>query len=301
MNSTLPAYIGGIVRLFVAVFGGWLTQKGLSDQGTLDSIGGAAIIVVTGIWSIWAKRQALYATPPETGTKPLPPAALILLIALVPSLFMTGCAVISGKAGESHYVGLAFGEKASTTLAGLNITETTTAKGQVVTERGVGIDKAGSEGQADMGKILGNLLLLGLQSQGIPVKAQASAASPSSEVIGQTSEVGTEPTSDATVGLAAPPVVSAKKSKASTSNEVVYSTDGYGGSPGASGEGIYGRPSCGRCQAYHSAHPDAAIINLDEAANRAAMWAALRRLGFTGSVANLPVVISATSYGMSAQ
>ena len=97
--------------------------------------------------------------------------ALLLLLPLF--MLTSGCAVVGGKAGQANYIGFACGEKASSTLAGLNITETTTAKGQIVTDRGVGVDSSGSSGEADIGKILGKLLLLGLQSQGVPVKAPA--------------------------------------------------------------------------------------------------------------------------------
>lgn len=84
-------------------------------------------------------------------------------------------------------------------------------------------------------------------------------------------------------------------------SEVTYSTDGYGGSPGPAGEGVYGRPSCGRCRAYHAAHPDTPIINLDDPANRTAFWAALRRLGFAGSTVALPVAVTAEGYSAGAK
>ena len=80
-----------------------------------------------------------------------------------------------------------------------------------------------------------------------------------------------------------------------------YSTDGYGGSPGASGEGVYGRPSCARCRAYKAAHPETELINIDEAANRTEMWAALRARGFKGTSAALPVAVTADSYTLSAK
>lgn len=83
--------------------------------------------------------------------------------------------------------------------------------------------------------------------------------------------------------------------------EVTYSTDGYGGTPGAAGEGIYGRPSCGRCRAYHAAHPDTAIINLDDPGNRKAFWEALGRLKFTGTKVDLPVSITASGYTTAAK
>ena len=80
-----------------------------------------------------------------------------------------------------------------------------------------------------------------------------------------------------------------------------YSADGYGGSPGPAGEGVYGRPSCARCRAYRAAHPDVAIINIDTAANRADMWAALRLRGFSGSGASLPVAVTADAFTLAAR
>ena len=84
-------------------------------------------------------------------------------------------------------------------------------------------------------------------------------------------------------------------------SEPTYSTDGYGGTPGVNGEGVYGRPSCGRCRAYRAAHPDTQIINLDDPANRAAMWAALKKFKFGGERVELPVSVTADSYTLSAK
>jgi hypothetical protein len=71
---------------------------------------------------------------------------------------------------------------------------------------------------------------------------------------------------------------------------------GYDAVPGAGGVGVYGRPSCAKCQAYKAAHPDVAIVNIDDAANRTAMWAALENRGFKGSTVALPVQITADGY-----
>ncbi len=84
-------------------------------------------------------------------------------------------------------------------------------------------------------------------------------------------------------------------------SETAYSTDGFKGASGAAGEGIYGHPSCSRCRAYRTAHPDTEIVNIDTPENRTAMWAALRRLGFTGSNVALPVAITATAYTQTAK
>lgn len=175
MNATLPAYIGGIVRIITTLAGGWLAQRGWCDQATVEGIAGSALLVATGIWSIIAKRRALLTPPPVPGAVPgCGVLGCLLPLGISALLLSSGCAVVHGSAGDSGYTGFAFGEKASTTLAGLNITETQTEGGQITLERGVGIDQSGATGEADLGKILGNLLLLGLQSQGLP----APAASP---------------------------------------------------------------------------------------------------------------------------
>lgn len=83
--------------------------------------------------------------------------------------------------------------------------------------------------------------------------------------------------------------------------QTVYAADGYGGSPGPAGEGVYGRPSCARCRAYRAAHPETALVNIDDASNRADMWAALRLRGHTGSSVSLPVQITADGFTQSAR
>ena len=85
------------------------------------------------------------------------------------------------------------------------------------------------------------------------------------------------------------------------SSETVAATSGYGGTPGPTGEGVYGRPACGRCRAYRAAHPETALINIDTAGNRADMWAALRLRGYSGESAPLPVVITEDGYTLSAK
>ncbi len=85
------------------------------------------------------------------------------------------------------------------------------------------------------------------------------------------------------------------------SAETDHSTEGFSASPGAAGEGVYGRPSCSRCQAYKAAHPDVQMIDIDVAANRADMWAALKLRGFTGGSVDLPVVITADGFTQAAK
>lgn len=94
---------------------------------------------------------------------------------------------------------------------------------------------------------------------------------------------------------------------ASVSGESVGETDvkpsaassaGYDAAPGVNWVGVYGRPSCAKCQAYRAAHPDTAIVNIDDAANKTAMWAALENRGFKGSTVALPVQITADGYAL---
>ena len=248
----------------------------LCSVGGLDWITDNLTLFGTGVGALVTGGLTSYVAVRRMRIDRIATKTPLTLLLLLPVLMLTGCAVIAGKAGESRYSGFAFGEKASSTLAGLNITETSTDKGKIVTERGVGIDAAGSTGEADVSRILGNLLLIGLQSQGIPVKAVPASQTESPVFAGDTA---------------------AEESAASTEPDtaVAYSADGYGGSPGASGEGIYGRPSCSRCRAYKLAHPGVEIINLDDSSNRAAMWAALRARGYTGSSVALPCAIAADS------
>ena len=270
IGQRISAAIGIIIAMGSALLAAFGDTKWITDNLPLLGTGVGAL-VTGGLTSYVAIRRMRVDKIGKT---------LIALLLLVPLIaLLSGCAVVSGKAGESHYVGFAFGEKASSTLAGLTVTETKKTKGNVIEERGVGIDQAGSSGQADMGKILGNLLLLGLQSQGIPVKASASAASQADSSDPSESTEASTPSTTSTEPAA-----------------VSYDATGYDGAPAADGSGVYGRPSCGRCRAWHAAHPDTPIINTEVASNRSALWAALKKRGFTGTVADLPVQITDDSY-----
>lgn len=84
------------------------------------------------------------------------------------------------------------------------------------------------------------------------------------------------------------------------SSETVAAASGYGGIPGTDGIGVYGQPTCSRCRAYKTAHPETEIIDVRVAANEAALRSALARLGHTGSIP-LPVEITVTGYTLSAK
>lgn len=159
--STALGIVIGMATTLLAVFGDtqWIT-----DHLPLLGTGLAALVTGGGASFIAIRRMRIDKLAKSLGGK-----ASAVLCLLASGLILSGCAVIHGAAGDSSYSGWAFGEKASTALAGLNITETQSEGGRAVTERGVGVDKSGSEGEADIGKLLGNLLLLGLKAKGIPV------------------------------------------------------------------------------------------------------------------------------------
>lgn len=84
------------------------------------------------------------------------------------------------------------------------------------------------------------------------------------------------------------------------SSETVAAASGYGGIPGTDGIGVYGQPTCSRCRAYKTAHPETEIIDVRVAANEAALRSALALHGHTGSI-SLPVEITATGYTQAAK
>lgn len=296
-KTALLSMASSFIRQFLVYALAKLGLSAIISDADMAKVAEGVVIVALALYSAWSKRQALLTTPPDVSkSTAVRGATTLLAILLLPALLLSGCAVISGKAGSSSYVGLAFGEKASSQLAGLNITETETKSkaGVSVFDRGVGLDKSSTSGEADMGKILGNLLLLGLQSQGVPVKASAAT---------QTDSV------DALVASATPEyldaVTKAAACDASTPSTdtaaVSYSADGYNGAPGAGGMGVYGHPTCSRCRDYHTAHPEVQIVNIDTPANLSAMWSALRARGFTATSASLPIEVTADAYTLSAQ
>lgn len=53
-----PEMIGGIVRVILATFGGWLIQKGFTDSAGLEAIGGGLTVALVGLWSVIQKQRA---------------------------------------------------------------------------------------------------------------------------------------------------------------------------------------------------------------------------------------------------
>lgn len=50
--------IGGIVRALVSALGGYLVGKGIIDNETAVTLGGAIVPLVVAVWSVIAKRKA---------------------------------------------------------------------------------------------------------------------------------------------------------------------------------------------------------------------------------------------------
>ncbi len=49
----------GVVRAILAAVGGYFVSKGLIDEGVLNSVIGALMVIITGIWSVISKRKAV--------------------------------------------------------------------------------------------------------------------------------------------------------------------------------------------------------------------------------------------------
>lgn len=77
-------------------------------------------------------------------------------LGVVSVALFSGCAVVKGKAGGSTYMGWAFGERASSTLAGLRVSEDQAAEGTVVRE--VGVEQAGSDSETRLTEMMGALV-----------------------------------------------------------------------------------------------------------------------------------------------
>ena len=55
-NAVTGDQLTGILRAILAAVGGWLVSKGLIDSATATALAGAAVTILTAIWSIWSNR-----------------------------------------------------------------------------------------------------------------------------------------------------------------------------------------------------------------------------------------------------
>ena len=111
---------------------------------------------------------------------------MMMLMAITAAVCLTacGCAVVHGSAGDTSYLGWAFGEKASSTLAGLAVVENSVATNGafVVMERSVGVEAAGATSETHLMEILGKVFMAGIASMApTPMAAQPTAPPSSAE------------------------------------------------------------------------------------------------------------------------
>ena len=214
-------------------------------------------------------------------------AALAAIVGVTAGCFTSATAYTKrtdkdGAVTESRVSIVGTGDKASQVAAeGLFADGAADDLGAGVKNASASQQSTGIEGTLNgLGVLMGGMAQVMAASQGVKVPAKASAAV--ANVSASDNDTVTETAESEVVEY-----IPATKT---------YSTDGYDGAPGADGSGIYGQPSCSRCRAYKASHPDVKIINLETPSNGTAMWSALKKRGFTGSTAALPVEITATGF-----
>ena len=229
-------------------------------------------------------RRAKASKPARKAKQAKPARRLASLAALALAALCAGCTgVYTPKLSA-----ISWGLDSAQALSGLNVTRWQTADTNDYYE----IILDSSTGTQSSVKLIDGLIAIG------EIAARARASGPAAAVDGAPAPAdwtfASATTADSQLPTATAPA-------AAPAAQTAYSADGYGGSPGPAGEGVYGRPSCGRCRAYRAAHPDTAIIYIDSPANRDDMWAALRLRGFAGQSVALPVVITPDAYTQAAK
>jgi hypothetical protein len=267
--------LGTALPALLAAFGGldWITDNLAMLLTGLGSLAGG------GLASYIAVRRMKVDKAASAGKSAGTASALLMLLAIAP--LFTGCVAIRADSDKDGAAVWAFGWGAESAANLANVA--VTGPGSTDMQTGVSFDSGG--GTQSTTEAIRGILQLGAALA--PVLAGVPAASAVTSYAAGTDSAPAE----------APAASDADVAAASTA----YDTTGYDGSPGASGEGVYGRPSCSRCRAYKAAHPDTSIVNVDDAGNRADLWAALRLRGFTGSTVSLPVLVTETSYTQSAK
>lgn len=49
--------VAGIVRALAAALGGYFVGQGFIDADMANQVAGAAAVIASAVWSVWAKRQ----------------------------------------------------------------------------------------------------------------------------------------------------------------------------------------------------------------------------------------------------
>lgn len=245
--------------------------------GGLDWITANLPLLGTGLGSLVSGGIVAYVAVRRMRLDRLAKGAGLIALLLLP-VILSGCVAIraSGTNDSASVWALGLGADSAANLANVAVTGPSTND-----STGVSFDAANSEQQS--AQAIQSLItlgrILGASQLGVPALASAASQADSAD-----SDTVTAPATD--------PAPNA---------QTVYNADGYGGVPGATGEGVYGRPSCSRCRAYRAAHPDVQLINIDDASALAGMWSALRMRGFSGGSAALPVAVTADAYTLNAR
>ena len=245
----------------------------LAAVGGLDWITANLPLLLTGLGSLVSGGVASWIAVRRMRVDRLGQASAILLLALG----LSGCVAIRAGSTSDGAAVWAFGWGADSAAQLANVAVTGPSTND---STGVSFDSGSSQQQT--AAAFQSLVSLGAALAPILAGKDPGAVLPSAS-----SPLGGDDNADA--------------APAEADGQTAYSADGYGGSPGPAGEGVYGRPSCARCRAYRAAHPETALVNIDDAANRADMWAALRLRGHTGSSVSLPVQITADGFTASAR
>ena len=269
-GARITAAIGIIGTAFTAV---------LAAIGGLDWITANLPLLLTGLGSLATGGIASYVAVRRMRVDKLAKGAG-LVVMLLAAAALTGCVAIRADSDGDGAAVWAFGWGAESAAQLANVAVTGPGS-QTNEQTGVSFDSGG--GSQNTSDAIRGIIQLGA------ALAPALAGVPAASAI---TAVSASPETDS-----APVAVDEAETEAKTE----YSSDGYNGTPGASGEGVYGRPSCSRCRAYKAAHPDIAMINIDTASNRSDLWAALRLRGYTGSSISLPVQITADGYTQAAK
>ncbi len=244
----------------------------LAAFGGLDWITAHLPLLLTGLGSLASGGVASYIAVRRMRADRAAKASLAL-VAL--GLAATGCVAIRARSDGERADVWAFGTGADSAAALSNVAVTGPSTND---STGVSFDTANSQQKSaqaiqslvSLGAALAPVLAGGAPAALAPPSASQAAPANSGSVVAVDGDTDADPA-------------------------------GYNGAPGPSGEGVYGRPSCSRCQAYRAAHPDVAVINIDDASNRDDLWAALRLRGFTGANVSLPVLVTADGYTQAAR
>ena len=89
----------------------YLAQKGLATQAEAEGLAGVAVVVATGLWSIWAKRKALLAPPPASALRVERSALSVqrsALSVLLPLLLPASLCLLSGCLTRTRCQALTF-------------------------------------------------------------------------------------------------------------------------------------------------------------------------------------------------